>query len=590
MRVSAVGEAATQLPWLSPCAASLLALARMPAAAAWERLRHDPGAVLLVVRRVARSLSTTAISFFPALLREPAILEGALRFLTSELPESRAAVDEAIGQTTDSGPGTVAGFVDWYQPAMRPIYHACLLYARLAQRVAEMTGSSDPDNAWVAGLLAPLGWLAVCAANPQSVTACQEDAALAQDSVGTQQRYWGLDQAAIARRLLRSWQVPRWLALVVGHLGLPGEVAQSLGADPDLFHVVQMAVGLAQQHGQGLYLAVGDPPGACAAALRLTARDQERLAHEVAGPLEFPEAPQSWERPGSVPLLRDLLLLAAENHRLREAPSLEQLERDRDELHHALERLRTGEAERLQRLKLQGLAEFAAGAAHEINNPLAVISGQAQYLLGHEGDAGRQKSLQTIIAQAQRIHQVLSEVMQYARPPRPQRQMVDVRSLLREVTLALSDLAVERQVQLISPEADHPIQLSADPRQISTALECLLRNAIEAAPAGGWASLRLEMPAPERLDLIVEDSGTGPAPAQIQHMFDPFYSGRQAGRGRGLGLPTAWRLAREHGGEVRFDNLSGGPTRFVLSLPRSADNHAAGMNGLTLVTPERMTG
>ena len=262
MRVSAVGEAATQLPWLSPCAASLLALARMPAAAAWERLRHDPGAVLLVVRRVARSLSTTAISFFPALLREPAILEGALQFLTSELPESRAAVDEAIGQTTDSGPGTVAGFVDWYQPAMRPIYHACLLYARLAQRVAEMTGSSDPDNAWVAGLLAPLGWLAVCAANPQSVTACQEDAALAQDSVGTQQRYWGLDQAAIARRLLRSWRVPRWLPLVVGHLGLPGEVAQSLGADPDLFHVVQMAVGLAQQHGQGLYLAVGDPPGA----------------------------------------------------------------------------------------------------------------------------------------------------------------------------------------------------------------------------------------------------------------------------------------------------------------------------------------
>jgi signal transduction histidine kinase len=168
--------------------------------------------------------------------------------------------------------------------------------------------------------------------------------------------------------------------------------------------------------------------------------------------------------------------------------------------------------------------------------------------------------------------------------------MVDVRGLLREVTLALSDLAVERQVQLICPEADHPIQLSADPRQISTALECLLRNAIEAAPAGGWASLRLEMPAPDRLDLIVEDSGTGPAPAQVQHMFDPFYSGRQAGRGRGLGLPTAWRLAREHGGEVRFDNLSGGPTRFVLSLPRSADNHAAGMSGLTLVTPERMTG
>src|SRR5438132_7558949 len=164
----------------------------MPAAPAWERLRHDPGAVLLVVRQAARSLSTTAISFFPALLREPAILEGALQFLTSELPESCAAADEGLGQpTTDNGPGTVAGFVDWYQPALRPIYHACLLYARLAERVAEMTGSSDADNAWVAGLLAPLGWLAVCAAEPRSVTSCQKDATLAQDSVGTQQRHWG---------------------------------------------------------------------------------------------------------------------------------------------------------------------------------------------------------------------------------------------------------------------------------------------------------------------------------------------------------------------------------------------------------------
>ena len=66
---------------------------------------------------------------------------------------------------------------------------------------------------------------------------------------------------------------------------------------------------------------------------------------------------------------------------------------------------------------------------------------------------------------------------------------------------------------------------------------------------------------------MVEDSGTGPAPSQREHLFDPFYSGRLAGRGRGLGLPTAWRLAREHGGDVRYESVSGGPTRFVLSLP-----------------------
>ena len=54
-------------------------------------------------------------------------------------------------------------------------------------------------------------------------------------------------------------------------------------------------------------------------------------------------------------------------------------------------------------------------------------------------------------------------------------------------------------------------------------------------------------------------------------MFDPFYSGRSAGRGRGLGLPTAWRLAREHGGDVTYDPRPDSPARFVLSLPRAAE-------------------
>ena len=82
------------------------------------------------------------------------------------------------------------------------------------------------------------------------------------------------------------------------------------------------------------------------------------------------------------------------------------------------------------------------------------------------------------------------------------------------------------------------------------------------------------MPAPDRLEWVVEDSGSGPSPTQREHLFDPFYSGRQAGRGRGLGLPTAWRLAQGHGGEVRFEASAEGPTRFVLSVPLEAGSNA----------------
>jgi signal transduction histidine kinase len=231
---------------------------------------------------------------------------------------------------------------------------------------------------------------------------------------------------------------------------------------------------------------------------------------------------------------------------------------------------RQGERERLQAQKLTALAELAAGAGHEINNPLAVISGQAQYLLAHEEEPARRRALQTITSQAQRIHQILTELMHFARPPVPHRQPVDVGGLIRDVTESLRGLAAERKVRLVCAEPALPVAIHADPTQARTALSCLLRNAIEAAPAEGWAGIRLETPENGAVDLIVEDNGNGVSPAEREHLFDPFYSGRKAGRGRGLGLSTAWRLARQHAGEVRFDAASAAPTRFVLSLPRAA--------------------
>ena len=390
---------------------------------------------------------------------------------------------------------------------------------------------------------------------------------------------------------------------MVGHLGLPDEIALPTDADPELFHIVQLAVGLVQQGGSGLYLTVGGDLAATAAALGLSfAELTERAAEWQSAERERSESEAQsglwkyahrrrlrssavhcaravlgrWTSPYGIPFLNDLLSLASENLRLHDSPLVEQLERERDRLHQALEKQRHGEAERLKALKLTALAEFAAGAAHEINNPLAVISGQAQYLLGREADPARQRALQTINGQAHRIHQLLNELMQFARPPRPQKQAVELRGLLREVALLLSDLATQRQVQLICPDPDPALKLTADTRLLRTALECLLRNAIEAAPAGGWASLRVHSSSLDGVEFIIEDNGSGPAPSQRDQLFDPFYSGRLAGRGRGFGLPTAWRLAQEHGGDVRFDRPAEGPTRFILHLPRGTPDPEQG--------------
>jgi signal transduction histidine kinase len=552
VRASALGAAVTHLPWLSPGATSLVALARPPSAHGWEQIRLDPGSVLLLARQCPASRTLSSLSCFPTALLEPALLEEAVRFL-------------------DCAP---SGFVDWNQAAVRPVYHAALTCARLAAAVARCLDCCDPENAWVAGLLAPLGWFAVCAVDPEQVSACLHDPEWPDDPPAVQRRRWGQDQAAIARRLNRRWRLPRWLAVISGHLDLPVQAAQLLGADPELFQVVQLAVGLAQRHDRGLSLPVGATPAQCAAGLGMPAGELEALAQALAASAAPPEL--FWTPPSAMPLLREVLLLAAENRRLTANPVLESLESDLDHLHRALQDQHAGEEGRLQAAKLNSLAEFAAGAGHEINNPLAVISGQAQYLLTHEADPDRQKSLRTIVSQTQRIHLLLKELMYFARPPRPLKQAGGALGLMREVVQSLSELAGQRGVQLHCTLPDQSVSYYADPRQMHVALGCLLRNAVEAAPPNGWASLRLETPTADRLEWVVEDNGKGPTPLQREHLFDPFFSGRPAGRGRGLGLPTAWRLAQENGGDVRFEELPQGPTRFVLSIPCAA----TGINGL----------
>jgi signal transduction histidine kinase len=505
-------------------------------------VRADPGCVLLLIREALPRGAVSGLSFFPALLRDPAVLEAALRHLGRQGP----------------------GYVDWNQPGVRPIYEAAQLYARSAQLVAERADCCAVDNAWVGGLLAPLGWLAVAAVDPVQA------ASFLHDPADAPTRAWGMDQAAIARRLCHGWRLPAWLATLCGHLALPAAVAQNLGADPPLFQVVQLAVGLVHQQGAGLGLAVGTPPAELATALGFTPAETEEMQTAIGAMIRKPMPREIWDPPERSPLLPALLQLAAENLRLRDAPALDGLQRDLDTLQRALVDQGRGEHARLQALKLAALAELAAGAGHEINNPLAVISGQAQYLLSHEEEPARKRALQTITGQAQRIHQILTELMQFARPPAPHRQLVDVTTLIRDIIASLQALANERKVRLVCPELALPVFINADPAQARTALGCLLRNAIEAAPAEGWAGVRVDAPAGDMVNIVVEDNGNGLTAVERGHVFDPFFSGRKAGRGRGLGLPTAWRLARQHAGDVTLDLSSQTPTRFILTLPKGS--------------------
>jgi len=223
-------------------------------------------------------------------------------------------------------------------------------------------------------------------------------------------------------------------------------------------------------------------------------------------------------------------------------------------------------ADRLEDAKLAALAEMAAGAGHEINNPLAVISGRAQLLMVEESDPRRRKSLETIIAQAQRIHRMIVDLMMFARPPEPNVKPTAVSEVInRAVAKAKADCAEAEVAVEVAPGDSLWVQGDVD--QLALAVECIVRNAIEASSPGGAMCVSASGGDRSSVAIRVTDAGGGISDDQRQHIFEPFYSGREAGRGLGMGLSKAWRIVQNHRGEILVESKPGAGTTVTLSLP-----------------------
>jgi signal transduction histidine kinase len=242
-----------------------------------------------------------------------------------------------------------------------------------------------------------------------------------------------------------------------------------------------------------------------------------------------------------------------------------------EQLDEVLEALRDRVADdepRLRTAKLRALAEFAAGAGHELNNPLAVIVGRAQLLLAKESDPQAVRSLRAILSQAQRAHRILRDLMYVARAPELRLRPCLPDEVWRASLRDARPEADERAVRLVAEMPGAGKRVWADPDALRHLADTLLRNALEATPPGGTVRVESLGDAGE-LRWSVHDSGRGVTEAEGEHLFDPFYCGRQAGRGLGLGLPRAARFVALAGGEIRWSSIPGQGSTFTVRLPLS---------------------
>ena len=222
---------------------------------------------------------------------------------------------------------------------------------------------------------------------------------------------------------------------------------------------------------------------------------------------------------------------------------------------------------------LASVVEMAAGAAHEINNPLAVISGRAQLLAMRLGDDKDRQAAELIAQKAQDISDIATDLMAFAQPDPPQPQVVLAGDLVENLKSKISSEALRKSPLPpvdIAGEANCPAMWT-DPTQIGDVLLELVRNAATASQ--GRCRIEIRMHGQDNRTVLIglRDDGPGMDQATLAAAFAPFFSQRPAGRGRGMGLARARRTVLANRGRIWIESRSGKGTTVYLELPQARD-------------------
>jgi len=234
-------------------------------------------------------------------------------------------------------------------------------------------------------------------------------------------------------------------------------------------------------------------------------------------------------------------------------------------------RLHAAQKDLLRIRSLDMIAQMAAGAAHEVNNPLSVISGRAQMMRTKTADEEMQRGLDVIVDQAKRASGIVTELMRFSKPGPPTSASLPLREMLDTICQRWC-ASMNQPVSAISIVISEPtIAVFADPTQLREIMEALLTNALEASE--GTPNIQINSDSRSSDDTVritVTDRGRGMTLETLEHALDPFYSNRPAGRGRGLGLSRAYRLVESNGGRLWIDSKVNIGTTVTLELPARA--------------------
>jgi two-component system NtrC family sensor kinase len=238
--------------------------------------------------------------------------------------------------------------------------------------------------------------------------------------------------------------------------------------------------------------------------------------------------------------------------------------------------LRDAERRLIQSDRMASLGQLAGVVAHEINNPISAVHNFSMVMgriLTEKGvPAGREQEFSRHLVQVQeqtaRVGRIVSDLLSFARRSTPRLAKADFNAVVgRTLSLVRHKLDLGR-VEVRLGLAEGLPAVHCDASQMEQVVLNLLMNAAESMPEGGRVAIRTALhPSGDSVALEVEDAGVGIPPENLRHIFDPFFSTKEPGKGVGLGLAVVYGIVEAHGGGIDVESTVGKGTTFRVRIP-----------------------
>jgi two-component system, NtrC family, sensor kinase len=229
--------------------------------------------------------------------------------------------------------------------------------------------------------------------------------------------------------------------------------------------------------------------------------------------------------------------------------------------------------------RLATLGQLAAGAAHEIRNPLTSIRSTIQFIQKDLPDPDKRALVAEVIGEVDRINDIIEGLLSFSRPGKPRIEPVDLDGLLKQTLSLVATTAAKKNIDMTLEFDSQEKKMTADPSQLKQVFLNIVMNALQAMDSGGKLLITvysrkiggLFQQARDCFSIVFQDSGEGIPREHLEHVFDPFFTTKRDGTG--LGLSISYGIIQQHQGDIEIESVSAAEspgdhgTRVTVTLP-----------------------